>query len=85
MLIPKPSESAYHQAMELHTAMRILQVLAGLLAVGYVARLFVTPKAWKPRGRDVDEHLRRIDPDYTPRVDETYEQWHKRSGNDRYF
>lgn len=43
--------------MELHTAMRILQVLAGLFAVGYVARLFVTPKAWKPRERSTDEYI----------------------------
>lgn len=70
--------------MELHTAMRILQVLAGLIFVGYVGKLFIAPRAWKPRGHDIDEHLRRIDP-ATPRVDETYEQWHKRSGNDRYF
>lgn len=53
--------------MELNTAMRILQVVCGLILVGYLARVIFQPTAWKPKPQDVDEYLRRVDPDYTPR------------------
>lgn len=43
--------------MNLSTAMTILQIVAGLVLVGYVGKLFVSDKAWKPREHSTDEYL----------------------------
>lgn len=64
------------EAMELHTALSILRAAVGLGALVYVAKLVFQPmieqREREKEQHEVDEYLRRIDPDYNRKLDQRY-------------